>query len=126
MKCALDEVSGEATVALYTHLLYGLLFKILTSKLSAVSKASIQPCSRVSQVLDHYKCVPLLSRSWRLTRTEVWLELQETLTHPDERQLARGINVTGVPAALKAMVDALVWESTRTEEGYVWRITMFR
>ncbi|THH11855.1 hypothetical protein EW145_g403 [Phellinidium pouzarii] len=41
----------------------------------------------------------------------------DTLTHPDERQLARGISATDVPAALKSMVDSLVWESTRTEEG---------
>ena len=42
---------------------------------------------------------------------------QNTLLHPDERQLARGIKATDVPARLQAMVDALVWESTRTEEG---------
>lgn len=61
-KCARDGsnlASGEATVALYTHLLYGLLFKILASKFSTASKASIQPCSRVSQVLDYHKCVPV-------------------------------------------------------------------
>lgn len=43
--------------------------------------------------------------------------LQNTLLHPDERQLARGIKATDVPARLQSMVDALVWESTRTEEG---------
>lgn len=45
--------------------------------------------------------------------------LQNTLEHPDERQLARGIKATDVPAHLQSVVDALVWESTRTEEGYV-------
>ena len=45
--------------------------------------------------------------------------VQNTLEHPDERQLARGIKYTDVPAHLKSMVDSLVWESTRTEEGLV-------
>lgn len=45
--------------------------------------------------------------------------LQNTLLYPDERQLARGIRATDVPARLQSMVDALVWESTRTEEGLV-------
>lgn len=35
----------------------------------------------------------------------------------DERQLSRGIASTDVPANLKVMVDLLVLESTRTEEG---------
>lgn len=39
--------------------------------------------------------------------------------HPDERQLSRGIKSTDVPMHLQSMVDALVWESTRTEEGCV-------
>lgn len=38
---------------------------------------------------------------------------------PDERQLMKGIKATDVPVHLRSMVDALVWESTRTEEGYV-------
>ncbi|KAH9951335.1 Retinoic acid induced 16-like protein-domain-containing protein [Amylocystis lapponica] len=46
-----------------------------------------------------------------------WVLVKNTLLHPDERQLSRGINATDVPAHLKSMVDALVWESTRTEEG---------
>jgi hypothetical protein len=44
---------------------------------------------------------------------------QNTLLHPDERQITKGIKSTDVPAHLQALVDALVWESTRTEEGYV-------
>ena len=44
---------------------------------------------------------------------------QDTLQHPDERQLAKGIVYTNVPMHLKNLVDSLVWESTRTEEGYV-------
>ena len=48
---------------------------------------------------------------------------QSTLLHPDERQLARGIKASDVPARLQAMVDALVWESTRTEEGWVQYIS---
>jgi hypothetical protein len=52
--------------------------------------------------------------------------LQGTLTYPDERQLARGIQSTGVPAALKTMLDCLVWESTRTEEGYVIALQVVR
>lgn len=39
--------------------------------------------------------------------------------HPDERQLSRGIKSTDVPVHLQSMVDSLVWESTRTEEGCV-------
>ncbi|KAI5122048.1 hypothetical protein M0805_006032 [Coniferiporia weirii] len=46
-----------------------------------------------------------------------WVLVKDTLTHPDERQLARGISATEVPAALKSMIDSLVWESTRTDEG---------
>ncbi|KAF5380831.1 hypothetical protein D9615_003944 [Tricholomella constricta] len=42
---------------------------------------------------------------------------QNTLQHPDERQLSRGIKSTHVPVHLQSLVDALVWESTRTEEG---------
>jgi hypothetical protein len=36
---------------------------------------------------------------------------------PDERQLLQGIKSTSVPVQLQSMVDALVWESTHTEEG---------
>ncbi|KAF8514029.1 Retinoic acid induced 16-like protein-domain-containing protein [Gautieria morchelliformis] len=48
-------------------------------------------------------------RSWQL--------IKNTLQYPDERQLTRGIVSTDVPAHLKLMVDALVWESTRSNEG---------
>ena len=44
---------------------------------------------------------------------------QDTLLMPDERQLTKGIGSTDVPALLRSMVDSLVWESTRIEEGYV-------
>ena len=43
---------------------------------------------------------------------------QNTLLYPDERQLTKGIKYTEVPARLQSMVDSLVWESSRTEEGY--------
>ncbi|KAI0664868.1 Retinoic acid induced 16-like protein-domain-containing protein [Cubamyces menziesii] len=46
-----------------------------------------------------------------------WVLIKNTLLHPDERQLTRGIKSTDVPAHLQSMVDALVWESTRAEEG---------
>ncbi|OBZ75391.1 hypothetical protein A0H81_04375 [Grifola frondosa] len=46
-----------------------------------------------------------------------WVLIKSTLLHPDERQLTRGIKATDVPVHLQSMVDALVWESTRTEEG---------
>ncbi|KAH9842774.1 Retinoic acid induced 16-like protein-domain-containing protein [Rhodofomes roseus] len=46
-----------------------------------------------------------------------WVLIKNTLIHPDERQLSRGIESTDVPAHLQSMVDSLVWESTRTEEG---------
>lgn len=42
---------------------------------------------------------------------------QSTLSHPDERQLAKGIKSTDVPKHLKNMVDLLVSESNQTEEG---------
>lgn len=38
---------------------------------------------------------------------------------PDERQLTKGIGSTDVPAQLRSMVDALVGESTRIEDGCV-------
>lgn len=44
---------------------------------------------------------------------------QNTLQYPDERQITKGIKFTDVPTHLQSLVDALVWESTRTEEGYV-------
>ncbi|KAI0093654.1 Retinoic acid induced 16-like protein-domain-containing protein [Irpex rosettiformis] len=46
-----------------------------------------------------------------------WTSIKNTLEHPDERQLSRGIKSTDVPSHLKSLVDALVWESARTEEG---------
>ncbi|KAI9509370.1 Retinoic acid induced 16-like protein-domain-containing protein [Russula earlei] len=46
-----------------------------------------------------------------------WTSVKNTLQYPDERQLSRGIMSTDVPANLKVMVDLLVRESTRTEEG---------
>ncbi|CAE7107510.1 unnamed protein product [Rhizoctonia solani] len=45
-----------------------------------------------------------------------WTEVKSTLMNPDERQLTRGIGSTSVPAHLQAMVDALVWESTRGDQ----------
>ncbi|KIK38677.1 hypothetical protein CY34DRAFT_377607 [Suillus luteus UH-Slu-Lm8-n1] len=51
------------------------------------------------------------SRSWNVIKT--------ILEHPDERQLTKGINSTDAPAHLQSMVDALVKESSHTEEGYV-------
>ncbi|KAH9966654.1 Retinoic acid induced 16-like protein-domain-containing protein [Russula dissimulans] len=46
-----------------------------------------------------------------------WTSVKNTLLQPDERQLSKGIASTDVPANLKIMVDLLVRESTRTEEG---------
>ncbi|KII88529.1 hypothetical protein PLICRDRAFT_41693 [Plicaturopsis crispa FD-325 SS-3] len=46
-----------------------------------------------------------------------WNLIKNTLLHPDERQLTKGIKATDVPAHLQSMVDSLVWESARTEEG---------
>ncbi|KAJ7582727.1 Retinoic acid induced 16-like protein-domain-containing protein [Mycena floridula] len=46
-----------------------------------------------------------------------WNFVKNTLLYPDERQLSRGIASTDVPAHLQSMVDSLVLESTRTEEG---------
>lgn len=46
-----------------------------------------------------------------------WDIVKNTLLHPDERQLSKGIKSTNVPTLLQSMVDSLVWESTRTEEG---------
>jgi hypothetical protein len=46
-----------------------------------------------------------------------WNLVKNTLLHPDERQLARGIKSTDVPAHLQSMVNSLVAESTRIEEG---------
>ncbi|KAH9946164.1 Retinoic acid induced 16-like protein-domain-containing protein [Epithele typhae] len=46
-----------------------------------------------------------------------WVLIKNTLMQPDERQITRGIKSTDVPARLQSMVDSLVWESTRTEEG---------
>jgi len=37
--------------------------------------------------------------------------------HPDERQLMKGIGSTNVPELLRSMVDSLVVESTRLDDG---------
>ncbi|KAJ3936854.1 MAG: Retinoic acid induced 16-like protein-domain-containing protein [Lentinula lateritia] len=49
--------------------------------------------------------------------TKSWNFVKNTLQHPDERQLARGIKSTDVPAHLQTMVNSLVTESTRIDEG---------
>jgi len=41
---------------------------------------------------------------------------------PDERQLSKGISSTDVPALLRSMVDSLVLESTKLEDGYVRQV----
>ncbi|KZP01225.1 hypothetical protein CALVIDRAFT_594730 [Calocera viscosa TUFC12733] len=41
-----------------------------------------------------------------------WEHVKETLQHPDERQLARGITFTDVPAELRLLVNHLVSESS--------------
>ncbi|EKM82692.1 hypothetical protein AGABI1DRAFT_68546 [Agaricus bisporus var. burnettii JB137-S8] len=46
-----------------------------------------------------------------------WTYIKSTLMQPDERQLLQGIKSTNVPDQLQSMVDALVWDSTHTEEG---------
>ncbi|KAG7452527.1 uncharacterized protein BT62DRAFT_958440 [Guyanagaster necrorhizus] len=46
-----------------------------------------------------------------------WNFINNTLLYPDERQLSRGIKSTDVPAHLQSLVDTLVLESMRTEEG---------
>ncbi|KAI0318939.1 Retinoic acid induced 16-like protein-domain-containing protein [Amylostereum chailletii] len=46
-----------------------------------------------------------------------WILVKNTLLHPDERQLTKGIKSTDVPDHLRVMVDLLVSESTRAEEG---------
>ncbi|KAF9052622.1 Retinoic acid induced 16-like protein-domain-containing protein [Panaeolus papilionaceus] len=48
---------------------------------------------------------------------QTWVSIKETLLMPDERQLTKGIQSTNVPAQLQSMLDALVNESTRVEEG---------
>ncbi|KAG1731891.1 Retinoic acid induced 16-like protein-domain-containing protein [Suillus lakei] len=68
--------------------------------LRATPQASPKP------VQDH---AAEFSRSWNLIKT--------ILEHPDERQLTKGIESTDAPAHLQSMVDALVRESSRTEEG---------
>ncbi|WWD18437.1 hypothetical protein CI109_102889 [Kwoniella shandongensis] len=45
-----------------------------------------------------------------------WQGIRETLEHPDERQIVRGITSTQVPSQLRHIVDALVYESNRTDE----------
>ncbi|WWC62610.1 uncharacterized protein I303_105207 [Kwoniella dejecticola CBS 10117] len=45
-----------------------------------------------------------------------WQGIKETLEHPDERQIIRGIASTSVPSQLRHIVDALVYESNRTDE----------
>ncbi|KAJ4000800.1 Retinoic acid induced 16-like protein-domain-containing protein [Lentinula boryana] len=56
------------------------------------------------------------SKSWNFVKV-VYVVDSNTLQHPDERQLARGIKSTDVPAHLQSMVNSLVAESTRIDEG---------
>ncbi|KZV64947.1 hypothetical protein PENSPDRAFT_639005 [Peniophora sp. CONT] len=46
-----------------------------------------------------------------------WQHVKNTLQHPDERQLSRGIKFTDVPAHLTTLADLLVSESTHQQEG---------
>ncbi|KDR81598.1 hypothetical protein GALMADRAFT_114092 [Galerina marginata CBS 339.88] len=46
-----------------------------------------------------------------------WNSIKNTLLMPDERQLNKGIGSTDVPELLRSMVDSLVSESTRIEDG---------
>lgn len=55
--------------------------------------------------------------SARLCKVSLTCSIQDTLLMPDERQLTKGIDSTDVPAHLQSMVDSLVWESTRNEDG---------
>ncbi|KAI6028388.1 Retinoic acid induced 16-like protein-domain-containing protein [Pisolithus orientalis] len=55
------------------------------------------------------------SQSWNVIKVSGLLHLNT----PDERQLMKGIKSTDVPVHLQSMVDTLVWESSRTEEGDV-------
>ncbi|KAI6039060.1 Retinoic acid induced 16-like protein-domain-containing protein [Pisolithus marmoratus] len=55
------------------------------------------------------------------TFSQSWNVVKSTLEHPDERQLMKGIKSTDVPVNLQSMVDTLVWESSRTEEGTIKR-----
>ncbi|GJJ12443.1 hypothetical protein Clacol_006685 [Clathrus columnatus] len=48
---------------------------------------------------------------------ESWQIIKNTLQFPDERQLTKGISSTDVPIHIKLLVDSLVWESTRADEG---------
>lgn len=42
---------------------------------------------------------------------------QNTLTHPDERQLAKGIKATNVHDSLQTMAESLVQESRMSVDG---------
>lgn len=76
---------------------------------------------QVDHALEFHKSWMLIKA--RCCNPEVYslglMTRQNTLMHPDERQLSRGIKSTDVPVHLQSMVDALVWESTRTEAGCV-------
>lgn len=67
-------------------------------------RTSVQPAAKIS--IDHAQ---EFHKSWNFVKN--------TLLQPDERQLTKGISSTDVPSHLRSMVDSLVWESTRTEEG---------
>ncbi|KAF9464685.1 Retinoic acid induced 16-like protein-domain-containing protein [Collybia nuda] len=67
-------------------------------------KASNQP--QIKAPVDHAQ---EFHKSWDI--------IKNILLHPDERQITKGIKSTDVPTHLQSLVDALVWESTRTEEG---------
>ncbi|KAF8605269.1 hypothetical protein BDV93DRAFT_537374 [Ceratobasidium sp. AG-I] len=47
---------------------------------------------------------------------QAWEGVENTLLHPDERQLTKGIASTNVTTHLQTMVDTLVWESTRGDQ----------
>ncbi|WRT67743.1 uncharacterized protein IL334_004715 [Kwoniella shivajii] len=47
---------------------------------------------------------------------DAWQRIKATLEQPDERQIVRGIASTQVPTQLRQIVDALVYESNRTDE----------
>jgi len=119
----LIETSLVVTYAPEVERWHGLFFQIPQDYHTAIFQDPSWSCARISQILElsEGKLSLLHWHTHRLRRRWYGLLVQDTLSMPDERQLTKGIGSTDVPALLRSMVDSLVWESTRIEEGYVMR-----
>jgi hypothetical protein len=92
--------------------------RLIGRKPAPTAAAVPDPLSSFTEAWEHVKVRSEGTRRSRRSSDARCLSppVQETLEHPDERMLSRGISSTQVPQQLQAMVDALVHESNETDD----------